>query len=69
VYFGRRFYDPITPTWLTKDPLGASAGPNLYAYAKNNPLTLLDLSGLEEQAVDDSGLERIEEAPMCASFS
>jgi RHS repeat-associated protein len=39
LYFGRRFYEPSTATWLTQDPLGISAGPNLYAYVKNNPLT------------------------------
>jgi RHS repeat-associated protein len=46
VYFGQRYYDPQTATWLTQDPLGTSAGPNLYAYVKNNPLTCFDLHGL-----------------------
>ncbi len=45
-YFGRRIYDPQTATWLTQDPLGYTAGPNLYAYVKNNPLTLIDAMGL-----------------------
>jgi len=46
LYFGRRYYDPTTATWLTQDPLGYSAGPNLYAYVKNNPLSNFDLRGL-----------------------
>ena len=46
VYFGQRYYDPQTATWMTLDPLGNSAGPNLYAYVKNNPLTYFDLYGL-----------------------
>ena len=46
VYFGQRFYDPETATWMTLDPLGNSAGPNLYAYVKNNPLTCFDQHGL-----------------------
>lgn len=52
LYFGRRFYDPLTATWMTQDPLGMSAGPNLYAYVKNNPLTLFDLFGLLDQPND-----------------
>ena len=49
VYFGNRYYDPTTSTWLTQDPLGYTAGPNLYAYVNNNPLTQIDLYGLLEQ--------------------
>lgn len=46
VYFGRRYYDPSTSRWVTPDPLGFEAGPNLYAYVMNNPLTHIDLYGL-----------------------
>ena len=46
VYFGRRYYDPSIGKWLTQDPLGLKAGPNLYAYVLNNPLTLVDQYGL-----------------------
>lgn len=46
VYFGRRYYNPITGRWLTPDPIGHTAGPNLYAYVHNNPLIHLDLYGL-----------------------
>ena len=53
LYFGRRYYDAETATWLTQDPLGYSAGPNLYAYVKNNPLTCIDLYGLEERLLKD----------------
>jgi RHS repeat-associated protein len=52
LYFGRRFYESETATWLTQDPLGFSAGPNLYAYVKNNPLTSFDIFGLIDQASD-----------------
>jgi RHS repeat-associated protein len=51
LYFGRRYYDSSTATWLTQDPLGTSAGPNLYAYVRNNPLNAMDLFGLIDQAV------------------
>ncbi len=46
IYFGRRFYDPTIGKWLTQDPLGLKAGPNLYAYVLNGPLTKFDLYGL-----------------------
>lgn len=46
--FGRRFYNPSQGRWLTQDPLGYQAGPNLYAYVSNNPLTHFDPYGLSE---------------------
>ena len=46
VYFGRRYYQPENGRWLTPDPLSYDAGPNLYAYVSNNPLTHMDLYGL-----------------------
>ncbi len=44
--FGRRDYDPETGRWTTPDPLGFAAGPNLYAYVSNRPLTHRDPLGL-----------------------
>jgi len=49
VYFGRRYYDPVVGRWLTQDPLGVKAGPNLYAYVLNCPITSFDLYGLEAE--------------------
>jgi len=46
INFGRRYYDPTLGKWLTQDPLGLKAGPNLYAYVVNNPMTKIDLYGL-----------------------
>ncbi|MBI4819351.1 MAG: hypothetical protein HY791_23970 [Deltaproteobacteria bacterium] len=34
-------------TWTAKDPLNVKAGTNFYAYSANNPVSLLDPSGLE----------------------
>lgn len=48
--FGRRFYDPAQGRWLTQDPLGYQAGPNLYAYVSNNPQTHFDPYGLSESS-------------------
>lgn len=44
--FGRRYYDSALGRWLTPDPIGYKAGPNLYAYVHNSPLTHIDLYGL-----------------------
>lgn len=46
IYFGRRYYAPDIGRWITADPLGFEAGPNLYAYVCNSPLTHIDLYGL-----------------------
>lgn len=69
LYFGRRCYDPATATWLTQDPLGISAGPNLYAYVKNNPLTLFDLFGLEDQVSEDRNFLESAWDAVCNFFS
>lgn len=47
VNFGRRYYDSKTAKWMSPDPIGFEGGPNLYAYVMNNPLTNIDLYGLE----------------------
>ena len=53
VNFGRRYYNPSTARWVTADPLGLSAGPNLYAYLFNNPMIQFDLYGLEKSFGDE----------------
>ena len=44
--FGQRDYDPTLGRWTTPDPLGFEAGPNLYTYVFNQPLTKRDPLGL-----------------------
>lgn len=50
IYFGMRYYDPKTGHWLTPDPEKYVDGPNLYAFALNNPLSKVDLMGLRAVA-------------------
>jgi len=47
VRFGARDYDPETGRWTAKDPiLFAGGDANLYAYAMNDPVNLIDAGGL-----------------------
>ena len=51
VRFGYRDYDPEVGRWTAKDPIFFNSGDtDLYSYACNNPLSLLDISGLAWQA-------------------
>jgi RHS repeat-associated protein len=44
-YHGLRYRVPWLGRWSTADPLGLVDGPNLYAYARGNPVRLSDPSG------------------------
>jgi RHS repeat-associated protein len=39
--------DPRIGRWLSRDPVGESAGPNLYWYVDGDPLNLIDPLGRE----------------------
>jgi RHS repeat-associated protein len=50
VRFGARDYDPETGRWMTKDPLLFGGHQvNLYGYVRNDPINLLDPTGLDVQ--------------------
>ena len=48
LYFNRaRFYDPTSGRFTQPDPKGLVDGPNLYAFARNNPMAYGDPDGTE----------------------
>ena len=46
VYYGYRFYDPRTGSWMSRDPQGEAGGLNLYGFVDNNPVNQWDYLGL-----------------------
>jgi len=40
-------YDPATQRWINRDPLEERAGPDLYTFVGNGPLTFVDTDGRE----------------------
>jgi RHS repeat-associated protein len=55
MYFGYRYYDAQVGRWVSPDPLGAIDGPNLYAYARNNPMKYVDYFGLNSALDENCG--------------
>jgi len=53
IYMRARWYDPSTGQFLTRDPLGLSAGQNPYHYASNDPVNRIDPSGLLDCDLDE----------------
>jgi len=49
---GFRYRDPATGTFLSRDPLGFKAGPNMYTYVRQNPWTHFDPEGLDAFPTD-----------------
>ena len=48
-YYRARYYDAKLGRFLSRDPVGYTAGLNLYAYVDNNPLSFVDPLGLEKR--------------------
>lgn len=48
-YYGFRYYRPDLQRWLNQDPIREFGGINLYRFVRNNPLSFLDKSGLQDE--------------------
>jgi RHS repeat-associated protein len=46
-YHGARYYAPWLGKWISTDPAGMVDGPNLYAYARDNPVRNNDEAGTQ----------------------
>ncbi len=46
LYYGYRYYNAGTGTWLSRDPMGESAGANVHGFVKNAPSSGIDPLGL-----------------------
>jgi RHS repeat-associated protein len=46
-YFRARWYDSVTGRWLSNDPIGISGGVNQYVFCANNPVNMVDPTGLD----------------------
>ena len=55
LYYGYRYYDPVTGRWLSRDPIGERGGINLYGMVGNNPISLFDKIGLMAFYSDPNG--------------
>jgi RHS repeat-associated protein len=53
VCFGQRYYDPEVGRWISPDPVGNIDGPNLYVFARNNPMTYIDYFGLASEVSEN----------------
>jgi RHS repeat-associated protein len=45
-YYGKRYLDPVTGQWLSREPLGENQSLNLYSLAGNDPVNHADAFGL-----------------------
>jgi len=51
-YYGYRHYAPKFGCWLSKDPIGEEGGWNLYNFASNNGVNIIDVLGQKITLVD-----------------
>ena len=58
IYFGYRYYSPLTGRWISREPLGEFESFNLYAYCHNDPVNKVDRLGLDAVVLERSSAIR-----------
>jgi hypothetical protein len=54
---GARHYDPLSGRFLSADPLGHSATPDLYSYAGGDPINFVDPTGRNAYGIDGTAFD------------
>jgi RHS repeat-associated protein len=52
LYYGHRYYDPITGRWPSMDPIEEEGGMNLYEFVGNDGVNYVDGDGLEAFSIE-----------------
>ena len=63
LYYGYRYYDPVTGRWASRDPLQEDGGVNLYGFIRNDGVNKLDYIGLLNCRVDCEELKKLLDNP------
>jgi len=66
LYYGFRYYDPVTGRWPSRDPIGERGGLNLYGFVGNDGVRAWDVLGL---AICTEGDMRPDEARIDIMFN
>jgi RHS repeat-associated protein len=63
LYYGYRFYDPVTGRWPSRDPIGERGVVNLYGFVGNDGINVTDYLGLEIVEAPLIGPEQVGPGP------
>jgi RHS repeat-associated protein len=55
IYYGYRYYDPRTGTWMSRDPKGEAGGVNLTAAFEGDPVNNIDPDGCDSMSISQPG--------------
>ena len=62
LYYGYRWYDPLTGRWPSRDPITERGGVNLYGFVGNDGVKWFDILGLFKKPTKDGAVEELKKA-------